>query len=84
MSDTQVSNGGEKPRKFVYVKRFKRGAYWNDGDPRMCVRCAVEVSYGRRSQRRQAVVTAIDVTGDSKFNVGYCDEHVPEELEGRG
>ena len=65
---------------FTHVKRYKRGAAWPDGNSRLCTRCG----YEQRQRRRVAIITAfLKYTGSkTKVPVGYCEEHVPGELEG--
>ena len=67
--------------KFQSVKRYKRGAHWPDGEPRMCTRCGVN-----RTRRRQAVLTGDLVIDNSPWTlpVAYCPDHVPEEEEKNG
>lgn len=57
---------------FTYVKRYKRGAKWDDGKTRTCTRCRIE-----RSRAKQATVTALLNYQGCKYvlPVGYCDEH---------
>lgn len=59
------------------VQRYKRGAQWDDGSPRMCTRCGIE-----RTRRQQAVMTALLRLEGNRFKVpvGYCNDHVPEEV----
>ena len=61
---------------FVNVQRFKRGASWPDGTPRMCTRCDL------RTRRSQAVVVAEMKYAGSKFAVpvGYCADHAPDRI----
>lgn len=57
---------------FTRVKRYKRGAKWEDGKTRTCTRCRRE-----RSRARQATVVALMKYSGSKYvvPVAYCDEH---------
>jgi hypothetical protein len=66
--------------RFTRVRRFKRGAKHSDGSPWYCVTCGS--ARGRR-RRNQAVVTAIVRQSGSpyKLPVGYCDDHIPEEVQ---
>ena len=68
------------PFRFQQVKRFKRGATWPDGEPRMCTRCAVEVAHELKRRKRRAVVTAVIRHGKYRVPVGYCAGHVPEGI----
>jgi len=64
--------------RYINVKHFKRGASYNTGKPRMCIRCrSLE-----RHRRKRAVITAIRVDGETKrrFPVEYCQDHIPVEL----
>lgn len=63
---------------FQSVKRYKRGARWPDGRTRTCTRCAAE----HRPRRRPATVTALLIRAGSrsKVPVGYCSEHIPDQL----
>jgi len=65
--------------RFKQVKRLKRGAKWDDGSPRFCTRCGMRSG---RKRRKQAKFTALLAHKDSQYvlPVGYCKEHVPEEL----
>ena len=67
--------------RLVEVRRFKRGAFWSDGEPRMCGRCAVN-GRDRHARRRQAVVTAVLVRPPARFRcpVDWCEEHLPDEV----
>ena len=68
--------------KFQSVKRYKRGAFWSPGDPRLCIRCKVHHrNEGTRSS--QAVMTADLVIAGSPWTlpVAYCPDHAPEEEE---
>ena len=60
------------------VKHYKRGATWPNGETRACTVCGVE----QRPRRRQATVTANQRHKDNHYTVpvGYCPEHVPEDL----
>lgn len=64
--------------RYVEVKRFKRGATWPDGQPRICTRCRVE----DRARCKRATVTALLQYVGSKYKVpvAYCPEHVPTAL----
>lgn len=74
--------------KLRRVKWYKRGAYWSDGSPRMCVQCAIETKLADRKRRNQAVVVAVKTVSYSykpggnarRLPVGYCFQHIPEEL----
>ena len=57
---------------FINVKHYKRGARWDNGEARMCIRCRVNGSRGNR-----AVVTAIRVDDETKRRhpVAYCEDH---------
>ena len=64
----------------INVKRYKRGASWPDGKPRMCTRCSYEKEdAGRR--KRAVVIGELQYTG-SKFKtpVSYCEDHIPANL----
>lgn len=63
--------------RYINVKVYKRGASYDTGKPRMCIRCAIN---GGRKKR--AVITAIRVDGKTKrrFPVEYCQDHIPVEL----
>ena len=65
---------------YTHVKRYKRGAKWDDGSARLCTRCG----YERRSRKRRAAVTAFLQYSGTRFKVpvGYCEEHMPSQLEG--
>ena len=67
---------------YQQVKRYKRGAKWPDGEPRMCTRCGAQVAHEMKSRRKQAVVTAMMCYAKTKFKlpVAYCDEHIPDQL----
>lgn len=60
--------------RYINVQRYKRGAKWPDGNPRMCTRCGYE-----RKRRKRAVVTAVlKYTGSPyRVPVAYCDDHDP-------
>jgi hypothetical protein len=62
---------------FTHVKRYKRGAKWDNGDTRTCTRCRIE-----RSRAKQAVVTALMKYAGSQYKVpvAYCEDHTPEDL----
>lgn len=64
--------------RLVEVKRYKRGAFYTDGEPQMCGRCSIE---GRR-RRRQAVLTAVLVRPPATYRMplAWCPVHVPEEV----
>jgi hypothetical protein len=64
--------------RLVEVKRYKRGAHWPEGEPRMCGRCAIE----GRTRRRQAVLTAFLVRPPARFRmpVEWCSHHLPVEV----
>ena len=66
--------------RLVEVKRFKRGAFFADGEPRMCGRCAIVGRDRERVRRRQAVLTAILVRPPAPFRmpVAWCSHHLPE------
>ena len=63
--------------RLVGVQRFKRGAYWGPGDPRMCLRCGIS-----RGRRRQAVLTALLTRPPARYRlpVAYCRDHMPDEV----
>ena len=63
---------------YILIKHYKRGASYDTGQPRMCLRCAVN---GGRKNR--AIVTAIriDDTTKRRFPVEYCGDHIPEDLQ---
>ena len=63
--------------RYVDVKRYKRGASWPDGQPRLCTRCGVE-----QVRRKRAVVVAnLKYSGaKTKVPVSYCESHVPDAL----
>lgn len=64
---------------YVLVKWYKRGATWEDGKPRICIRCRIEKRRGRR-----AIVTAIRKRRREgyafRMPVEYCAEHLPDPL----
>lgn len=62
---------------YINVKHFKRGASWDNGQPRMCIRCRIN---GSRAHR--AIVIAIRVDDETKrrFPVAYCQEDIPLEI----
>lgn len=76
---------------YVRVKWRKRGCYWSDGAPVMCTRCGVERKLSDRGRRNQAIVMAdrkhryayegSEGGGHHVLPVGFCAEHIPEELE---
>ena len=57
---------------FINVKHFKRGATYDNGQSRMCLRCG----------RWRAVVTAIRIDDETKrrFPVAYCQDDTPLEI----
>jgi hypothetical protein len=69
-------------RRYTYVRRYKRGAYWDDGKTRTCTRCRIEKRHDDRGRANQATVVAVLHDGGYKVPVGYCDHHLPDELEG--
>lgn len=63
---------------FVNVRRFKRGATHSDGSTWLCIRCQIDDS---RRRSNQAEYTAV-VTGNGyRLHVGYCEDHVPDEVK---
>ena len=68
--------------RLVEVRRFKRGAFWPDGEPRMCGRCAIEGPGRVGARRRQAVLTAVLVRPPSPYRcpVDWCEDHLPDEV----
>lgn len=68
--------------KYIYIKRFKRGATHDDGSTYTCITCRIEKKLAGRGRANQATVTAIRVSDTgSRLPVGYCDPHVPDELK---
>lgn len=68
--------------KVVHVKHYKRGATNDDGSSMICITCRIEKKLAGRGRANQAVVTLVRVsrTG-SRLPVGYCEAHVPADLE---
>lgn len=68
--------------RLVNVRRFKRGAFWPDGEARICCRCRIAGRDRPRARGRQAVVTALLVRPPARFRlpVDYCADHVPDEV----
>ncbi len=66
---------------YTHIKRYKRGAHWPTGEPRMCVRCRAN----GRPRANVAVVTAVSKSDKDSFKmpVGYCQEHIPDELRSK-
>lgn len=62
---------------YVNVKRFKRGASWDNGKPRLCTRCGIE-----QVRRKRAVVVANlkYVGAKTKVPVAYCENHIPDGI----
>lgn len=70
--------------KMINVKYYKRGAYHDEGVPMMCITCRIEKKLEEHTRKRanQAVVSLVRVReSGSRLSVGYCEEHIPEELE---
>lgn len=67
------------PFSYRKVRRYRRGATWSDGTPRMCTRCGA----AGRGRRRQAVVTAVLCHTSSPYQlpVSYCPDDIPQDLE---
>ena len=74
--------------KVVNVQQYKRGAFHIDGSPLMCITCRIEKKLadikdngGGRKRARQAVVTMTKINSSgSRLPVGYCENHIPEEI----
>ena len=67
------------PFSYTGIKRYKKGAPWDDGSSRMCTRCGVE---GRRKRKTAKVIALLaHDTTDYVLPVGYCKEHTPEGLK---
>ena len=58
--------------RYINVKHFKRGATYDNGEARMCLRCEINGGRGKR-----AVVTALKVDDETKrrLPVAYCGDH---------
>ncbi len=68
--------------RIVQLKRYKRGAYHDDGSTMTCITCRIEKKLSDRGRANQAVVTMIKISpSGSRLFVGYCEEHTPEEIE---
>jgi len=65
--------------KIQNVKRYKRGATWENGETRTCTRCRADHDIKRA--KAAVVVGNLKHTG-SRFvtPVGYCEVHIPEEI----
>ena len=71
--------------RYTYVKHYKRGAKWPDGEARMCIACGSLGDLDKKGRRRQAVVTAVMkyAGATTRMPVAYCDEHLPDDLRKR-
>jgi len=63
--------------RLINVRRYKRGASWDNGEPRLCTRCGVN-----KTRKKRAVVVADLKYGGTKFAipVAYCENHIPDEI----
>lgn len=78
---TTSRKGGRLPT-YTNVKRYKRGAYWDDGAPRYCIGCRI----AGKKRRVQAEVVAISrpegkPRSGRALPVSYCWMHWKEILK---
>lgn len=60
----------------IFVEQNTGRTTWPDGETRYCVRCGID-----GTRRKPAVLTGFWKNGGFRLPVGYCTEHIPDELK---